>query len=498
MNDPPPIRRRGGRPRAILGLLAAAFGAVAALYAAGVWPLAAMRAPVLRITGGNVDGRRHRLAEVLAREASRQSLRLEVTPTGGSEEALDRVEGGSLDLALVQGGLDTGRRVHIREVAPLQIEPLHLLVKAEIAGAIREHLGNLRGRTIDDGVRGSGTRVLARRVLDHLGIEFVPREWSYAELLAAEDREAMPDAVFLVSSLPSKVAQHLINHHRYEVVSVPFYEALLIGLREAAADRDGTSRPSIFAYDATIPAFTYGDPPEPIRTIGTRLLLVARDSVDPDAVARLVETIFSPPFNNAVYPPLDRKLLDEPPELPWHEGTIQYLQRRPMSEEEAIELMNNQLGIAGAAVTVAFFLWQWLKRRWRRTRERGFEHYILRVARIDRRALDLELSSTLDLKQLLGLREELARLKDEALEKFAAGDLDGEELMTAFLGHVSDIRDHLARLILHERDNIEDQAQAEHRPAEAVWSEILRPTAAATTTAAGPDDDPALPGNPTA
>lgn len=490
-----PLARRGPRIAGRLALVAALLAVlgIAAIAVVG-YPKVGGGAK-LRISGGNKEGRRHRLAQVLARESARQSLRLAVVPTEGSADALNRVEAGTLDLALVQGGLETSPRAHIREVAPLQIEPLHLLVKEEIAGEVREHLANLQGKAINIGVPGSGTRVLAGRVLDRLGIRYELREWDYARLKNTEDRAAMPDAVFLVSSLPSNVAQHLIGQRGYRLVSVPFYEALLIGLRESADDGEGGDRPSIFAYDATIPAFTYGDPPEPVRTIGTRLLLVARDTIDPETVARLVEATFSPPFNNAIYPALDRKLLAEPPELPWHEGTIRYLQRRPFSEEEAVELMNNQLSIAGALVGLAFFLWQWLKRRWRRVRERGFEHYLLRVAKVERQSLDLELASTLDLRELLRLREDLARLKDEAIEKFAAGELEGEELMTAFLGHVAGTRDHLTRMILHERENIENQAQAENRPAEQIWNDILKPPPRPGVPSR-PRDDPALEGSP--
>ena len=52
----------------------------------------------------------------------------------------------------------------------------------------------------------------------------------------------------------------------------------------------------------------------------------------------------------------------------------------------------------------------------------------------------------------------MTRIKGEALEKFAEGKLEGEELMSGFLAHASDARDFLLRLILHQRDNLEEHA----------------------------------------
>src|SRR5262249_53444350 len=98
---------------------------------------------------------------------------------------------------------------------------------------------------------------------------------------------------------------------------------------------------------------------------------------------------------------------------------------------------------------------------------------ILRVAQVERQALALARAPTLDLAALLQLQEDLTRIKGEALERFADGELEGAELMSGFLVHTSDARDFLIRLILHERDNLEDHARAHHRPAEVLWNEAV-------------------------
>jgi hypothetical protein len=75
------------------------------------------------------------------------------------------------------------------------------------------------------------------------------------------------------------------------------------------------------------------------------------------------------------------------------------------------------------------------------------------------------------------LQEDLSHIKGEALEQFADGKLEGAELMSGFLVHISDARDFIMRLTLHERDNLEDQARAECRTVEALWNDaIAEPT----------------------
>jgi hypothetical protein len=207
-------------------------------------------------------------------------------------------------------------------------------------------------------------------------------------------------------------------------------------------------------------------------------------------IRRLLEVVFNSPFAQMLQPPLDAKQLESPPELPWHDGTTDYVRRNsPLIAGDVIDLVEKEVSILGVLAGGLFFLAQWMRRRFRRRRERSFEAYILRVAQVERRALDLSRAPALDLGALLQLQDELARIKAEAIDGFASGELEGEELMSGFLVHASDARDFLIRLILHERDNLEDHARAQHRPAEVLWNEALgegssgRPDAASERSA---------------
>ena len=236
------------------------------------------------------------------------------------------------------------------------------------------------------------------------------------------------------------------------------------------------SRPSSYEIEP-------GVPPEPIHTLGTRLLVVARRDVPAASVRRLLEVVFNSPFAQVHPLSLDAKLLELPPELPWHDGTTEFVRRNsPLIAGDVIDLIEKEVSIIGVLAGGTLCLVQWLRRRTRWRRERGFEAYILKVAEVEGRALEFSRAPSLDLPALLALQDDLTRIKGEALRRFADGELDGEELMSGFLVHISDARDFLVRLILHQRDNLEDQARAQRRRPEALWVEAV----AADGSADGP------------
>jgi hypothetical protein len=388
-------------------------------------------------------------------------------------------------------GIDMGDSPVLRQVATLHVEPLHLLVKAELHPDVARNLSALRGKVVNLGEPGSGSRLLSAEVLEfsrlRAGADFVASDLGYAELEHEGDRARLPDAVFTVSTLPSPVARRLVNRHGYRLVPLRFLEAFALG----ALDRDESSHAPLsqdglridrrHVYDATIPPFMYeiepGVPPEPIHTLGTRLLLVARRDVSAGAIRRVLDVVFNSPFAQVIQPPLDAKLLELQPELPWHDGTTDFIRRSsPLIAGDVIDLLEKEVSIIGVLAGGILCLVQWLRRRSRWRRERGFEAYILKVAAIEQRALELSRAPALDLPALLQLQDDLTRIKGEALQRFADGELDGEALMSGFLVHISDVRDFLVRLILHQRDNLEDQARAVHRRPETLWVEALAET----------------------
>jgi TRAP-type uncharacterized transport system substrate-binding protein len=474
--------------------VAAIVGVVALAVAAGVyWQSLDRKVYRLSITAGSREGLRYQIATHLASAAAHKRMSLRVVATSGSEESLQEVENGALDLALVQGGLDPRGRDQVRQVAALGIEPLHLLVKAEIAPQSNEVLGLefLRGRVVNLSERGSGTYQLAREVLEFAGLkspgsgvpgDYIASTLGYERLLAETNRARLPDAVFTVSALPSPVARSLVTRMNYRIVPLRFGEAFALdAMRTSSGSTPDDTATELHRIDrlhihnTTIPAYTYElTPPVPAEstpTFGTRLLLVANRNVETKAIMRLLEAGFA---NGPGGPVLDPALLDLPSEIEWHAGTHLYREsNQPLVLNDLVDFLEKSASLSAIVLGGLFCLWQSYRQRRRRRRDLGFEAYMQRVTSIEQRALEFELSATLDIKQLLALQVELSGLKNEALRRFTSGEIEGEELISGFITQVNDARGYLMRLILHERDNLEDRAETEQRSAEEVWAETV-------------------------
>jgi TRAP-type uncharacterized transport system substrate-binding protein len=419
----------------------------------------------LSITAGNAAGMRHQLALKLGAEAERHGISFDLHPSAGSEEALDWVNSRKVDVALVQGGLSMNGWENVRQVATLHVEPLHLLVRKELYQDASASLTALRGKTIDMEEVGSGTSLLASAVLEFVGIQ--PRERDPAggyipihverQQLAGESRDHLPDAVFLVSSMPSSTIRFLVSKHGYRLVPLPFAEAFALG-SFAKAEGDGapaTGEGHVVMgriQAVTVPAFTYSvDPPVPaaaLPTLGTRLLLVAHKDVPAHAVFTLVESTYASQFGQIERPPLDAKLMDLPPEFPWHDGAALYQTRNaPILSGQVIDSAHKGVAIFAAAASGLFVLWQWFKQYGRSGRRNGFHGYITQVTRIEERALECRRGPPVAVAELGALRDELGKLKTQALAEFGRGELGGNEMLAGFLVLVNDVRDSLTRLI---------------------------------------------------
>jgi TRAP-type uncharacterized transport system substrate-binding protein len=430
----------------------------------------------LSMTAGNPLGMRHNLARMLRAEALSHGIQLELHGTKGSDDALDQVDRHDLDVALVQGGLQKKGWSHVRQVATLHVEPLHLLVKKELFEKVSAHLAALDGKTVNLSEAGSGTHDLAVEVLAFVGLHprgagrsggYIPMALSRQQLYATKDAARLPDAFFLVVSLPSPAVKYLVGRHGYRLVTLPFGEAFGLGaLTGAPASGERGDGPQVdkgHIYPVSIPAFTYGvDPPEPpaaLPTLGTRLLLVAHEDVDPHAVRELVQATLAGKVGK-----LDQaaKLMTLPPEFPWHEGARLYQKHnRPLLSGDVVDWARKGFTIFAAAVSGLFVLWQWRKQSDQGRKDAAFNHYLHQVTRIEELAAEIEHGGPGGTAALFALRDRLAQLKSEALLRFAEGELTGKELLAGFLVHANAGRDYLNRLI---RQQEEQPREAGHPP----------------------------------
>lgn len=402
--------------------------------------------PLVRMTGGDPLGRRAQIASKLAGQAEEAGLSVLLEPTAGSEAALAMVAQRKLDAALIQGG--SKPHPDVRLLAALYTEPLHLLVKP---GLEEGGFAALRGKRMNLSIPGSGTHRLAQNVLAFAGLQpgrdFSADTLNYDQLRKAP-MESMPDGIFMVSSMPSGLAELLVRERGYRLKEIPFAGAMSF--------RDFTVR------ETRIPAFTYSAepavPPRDIATVGNMLLLVAHREVPRAVGLKLLGAVFDPEFARAAeIRGLSSAEFDANAEFPLHEGAVAFRDRqKPLITTEMIDGLENTRSLIVSTLVAMFFFWQWYSRR----QNIGFEKYMVDVTAIERQILELEMQPELNLEELVRQRQRLTFMKNEALEKFAAGSIKGEELMSSFLAHVMDVRNYADTLILHERERLEKEARA--------------------------------------
>src|SRR5262249_25727443 len=145
---------------------------------------------------------------------------------------------------LIAGGVTTRDYPHVRTVACVAKEHLHLLVKPELA---EKGIAGLRGKRIGLGPPTTASYHLARDllkfvrlppataitrggyVIDPMTPRETLRELDRIESIAGPERaEAiarLPDAVLDLAPLPAPLASRLVSDFGYKLVPLPFAEA---------------------------------------------------------------------------------------------------------------------------------------------------------------------------------------------------------------------------------------------------------------------------------
>ena len=119
-----------------------------------------------------------------------------------------------------------------------------------------------------------------------------------------------------------------------------------------------------------------------------------------------------------------------------------------------MDIYHTTVAILAAAASGLFVLWQWQKLRKESSRLDAFKHYFHRINRLEEQARQVVCVGQ-DLPSVLALQDQLVHIKTEALDRFTEGELEGKELLGAFVTHVQGVYDHLSRLITARRGRSE-------------------------------------------
>jgi TRAP-type uncharacterized transport system substrate-binding protein len=426
----------------------------------------------LTISGGNVCPLRSEMAQKICGEVRNEGIELSPVKDTNSESILADIDARRIDVGLVLGGVPTSQHRNVRQVATLGVEPLHLLVRGQLA---REHgasLEMLRGRRISLGERGSNGALLAESFLQFVGLAISTPE-ARGDLEAIYTREAdaieqlqtwkraappvravlaerLPDAFFLVDSLPSPLVDELVQRAGYVLVPLPYATALHLNKRRDAAHVPG-ALDSNRIEPTVIPAFTYGvSPAMPAAdcpTFGLRLLLVAHRKVPAKAVLRLLRAL-DKGLAEQYHVNLDA--VGTTNDYPVHPGAAAFAKdRKPLTLGQMLEPLTNFLSVLGAGAAGALALWGFV----RGLHAINPDVHLRQIDRIERLLQGQESDEgapQLPLDFIDYLEGRLAQIKQTAIEDYARGRLEKDEALVGILTLVSDTR----HLLMQRRNEV--------------------------------------------
>jgi TRAP transporter TAXI family solute receptor len=213
--------------------------------------------------------------------------------------------------------------VDVGTVAVLYTNYTHLVV---LQGSGITRVEDLRGRVVSIGAPGSGTELIANRLLEAAGID--PRTGITRHALGASEsagalKDGKVDAFFWSGGLPTSAIQDLAASPGLTIALVPL-DALLPALQA----RHGTElyRP------VTLPGGTYRGTADAVEVIGVSNVLVAATRLEPDVVQAVTAALFDAKADlTAAHPEarhLERPTGPNTPPVPFHAGALMYYEAR--------------------------------------------------------------------------------------------------------------------------------------------------------------------------
>jgi len=212
-------------------------------------------------------------------------------PTNGAKENLQRLARGDVDVALTYSdvageavagiGAFVGTPVPVRALARLFTAYTHVLVRRD-AGI--HSLADLRDKRVATGPAGSGTEIVALRVLTAAGLDpakDVKRTTASLSQMTSAFKAGALDAFFYTAGLPTVGVTALIGQLPGQVALLPT-ESVFVALKKAY--------PGAYTVES-IPKATYGLPAD-IKTVAVPALLVAVAAMPNDVAMDLTRLLF--------------------------------------------------------------------------------------------------------------------------------------------------------------------------------------------------------------
>ena len=273
------------------------------------------------------------ICRLVNKDRKEHGVRCSVESTGGSVYNTRTIRAGELDFGVVQSDVQSaaiaGERAFdgdepygdLRAVFSVHPEPMHVMVRAD-AGI--NSVMDMKGKRVNIGNPGSGTRVLAGVLMEAAGVS--PDDFALAaELKSSEQSAALCDgkidAAIWAAGLP--------NGSSMEATSTCAIK--LLDLTSSGMDKVLASNPAYAA--ATIPGGMYPGNDSDIASWGPKATFVTDASTPDEVVYTLVKGVFDN-FDDfkKLHPAFGRlseeQMIKDGLSAPLHPGAVKYYKER--------------------------------------------------------------------------------------------------------------------------------------------------------------------------
>ena len=162
---------------------------------------------------------------------------------------------------------------------------------------------------------------------------------------------------------------------------------------------------------------------------------------------RVLETLFDSRWAKAMQPPIDKTLLQLPPEVALHPGAAEFRARdESLITGERVGFLSNALQILIPFGGGLLFLRGWLKNRKSTGRERSFDQFLTLVSAVERHGSALLRDGRFDDETLHRLQRELSVIKESAFHHVEGYETTPAAFEAILLAHIADARASLAEM----------------------------------------------------
>lgn len=273
------------------------------------------------------------ICRLVNKDRKEHGIRCSVESTGGSVYNTRTIRAGELDFGVVQSDVQSaaleGVRAfdgdepyaNLRAVFSVHPEPMHVMVRAD--SGINSVM-DMKGKRVNIGNPGSGTRVLAGVLMEAAGVS--PDDFA----LAAELKSSEQSAALCDGKLDAAIwAAGLPNGSSMEATST--CDIKILDLSSSGIDKVLASNSAYAA--ATVPGGMYPGNPDNIASWGPKATFVTDASASDEVVYTLVKAVFDnfadfkklhPAFGRLV----EEEMIKDGLSAPLHPGAVKYYKER--------------------------------------------------------------------------------------------------------------------------------------------------------------------------